>query len=404
MSRAGTPGGNESNAGGASRRRGGPGTGAVPLTGRIFGVGGASRRRGGPGTGMLTSDDVKAFAREAGFDLCGVAPAEAFPELRFLDGWLDRGYAGEMRYLARTARRRADVRRVVPSARSVVCLGAVYHTDRPYSTEVDDPDAALIARYAWGADYHDVLGRRAEALLARMRAAADEPFEARWYVDTGPVQERVYAQYAGLGWIGKNTCLIHPEQGSWIFLSEIITSLPLEPDAPGLDRCGSCTLCLEACPTDALREPWVLDATRCLAYLTIELRGPIPEDRRPDVGAHVYGCDVCQEVCPYNAAPARSDDPAWQPVPAFDRARLPVLWRQPDERLGKLLEDSAMSRAGLQGLRRNVAVALGNSATDAAAAAIADPAAAEASGGDPMVAEHVDWARQRHERRRRRSR
>ena len=246
----------------------------------------------------MTSDDVKTLAREAGFDLCGIAAAEAFPELRFLDEWLARGHAGEMRYMARTARRRADVREVVPSARSVISLGTLYDTERPYSTEVDDPDTALISRYAWGEDYHDVVGRRMEALLERMRAATDEPFAARCYVDTGPVQERVYAQHAGLGWIGKNTCLIHPEKGSWFFLSEIITSLPLETDAPQLDQCGTCTLCIEACPTDALREPWALDATRCLSYLTIEIRGAIPEDMRPDVGTHVYGCDICQEVCP----------------------------------------------------------------------------------------------------------
>ncbi len=345
---------------------------------------------------IMTSEDVRAFAREAGFDLCGVAPAAAFPELRFLDDWLARGYAGRMGYMARTAKRRSDVRRVMPAARSVIALGAVYNTDRPYSTEVDDPDAALISRYAWGEDYHDVLGRRAEVLLARMRAAADAPFEARWYVDTGPVQERVYAQYAGLGWIGKNTCLIHPELGSWIFLSEIITSLPLAPDAPQLDQCGTCTLCIEACPTDALREPWVLDATRCLSYLTIELRGPIPEARRSDLGTHVYGCDICQDVCPYNAAPARSDDPAWRPAPDLDQPRLSALWRQSDERVGALLERSAMSRTGLTGFRRNLAVALGNSATIASAAAIAEPASTtSASRGEPLVAEHVDWARRR---------
>ena len=345
---------------------------------------------------MLTADTVKELAREAGFDLCGVAPAEAFPELRFLDDWLERGYAGQMGYLPRTARRRADVRRVVPSARSVVALGTIYNTERPYSTEVNDPDAALVSRYAWGEDYHDVLGRRMEALLERMRAAAGEPFDARCYVDTGPVQERVYAQYAGLGWIGKNTCLIHPEKGSWLFLSEIITSLPLAADAPQLDQCGTCTLCLEACPTDALREPWVLDATRCLSYLTIELRGPIPEDRRGDVGTHVYGCDICQDVCPYNAAPARSSDPVWRPAPALDGPRLADLWRRSDERLGEILERSAMSRAKLAGLRRNVAVALGNSGTAAGAAALAEPATPEtASRGEPMVAEHVAWARQR---------
>ena len=344
----------------------------------------------------MTAEDVKALAREAGFDLCGIAPAESFPELRFLDDWLERGYAGEMRYLSRTARRRADVRQVVPSARSVISLGTLYNTDRPYSTEVNDPDAALISRYAWGEDYHDVVGRRTEALLERMRAAVDEPFDARCYVDTGPVQERVYAQHAGLGWIGKNTCLINPEQGSWFFLSEIITSLPLERDAPQLDQCGSCTLCIEACPTDAIREPWVLDATRCLSYLTIEIRGAISEEQRPGVGAHVYGCDICQEVCPYNAEPPRSEDPAWQPTADLDQPRLSELWRRPDETLAALLGRSAMSRARLTGLRRNVAVALGNSATLAAAVAVAEPESPDSpSCSEPMVAEHVDWARRR---------
>ena len=347
---------------------------------------------------MLTAEEVKGFATEAGFDLCGIAAAEAFPELKYFDEWLDAGYAGEMGYLARSAERRRDVRNVVPSARSVIALGVVYNTDRPYSTEVHDPDAALISRYAWGEDYHDVLGRRAEALIERMRAATDDDFEARWYVDTGPVQERVYAQYAGLGWIGKNTCLIHPEQGSWIFLAEIITSLALDPDAPQLDQCGSCTLCLEACPTDALREPWVLDATRCLSYLTIELRGAIPEHWRGDIGTHVYGCDICQDVCPYNHPAPQSGDPAWQPAAALDRPTLVDLWRRPDSDTRTLLGRSAMSRAKLTGFRRNVAVALGNSGTPAARAALDEPAgAAHASRRDPLVARHVDWARTRNE-------
>ncbi len=230
-----------------------------------------------------------------------------------------------------------------------------------------------------------------------MREASEEPFEARWYVDTGPVQERIYAQYAGLGWIGKNTCLIHPEQGSWIFLGEVITSLALEPDTPQLDQCGTCTLCLEACPTDALREPWVLDATRCLSYLTIELRGPIPETWRDAIGTHVYGCDICQDVCPYNHPAARSDDGVWQPGPAFDRPTLVDLWRRSDADTQALLADSAMSRAKLKGFRRNVAVALGNSRTAAARAALeAPPDPDHASTQDPVVAEHVGWARRRY--------
>jgi epoxyqueuosine reductase len=167
----------------------------------------------------LSAADVKARAAELGFDLCGIAPASDLPELTFYDEWLARGYAGEMAYLHRTAERRRDVRRVLPSARTVIVTGTVYNTDRPYSTESSDPGRAQIARYAWGDDYHDVIGKRLDALVAWMREASTEPFEALSYVDTGPVQERVYAQHAGLGWIGKNTCVINPALGSWLFLS-----------------------------------------------------------------------------------------------------------------------------------------------------------------------------------------
>ena len=220
---------------------------------------------------MLTAERIKEKARAIGFDLCGIAPAGAWPELGFFREWLARGYAGTMGYLPRTARVREDVRQVLPSARSVIATATLYHADRPLSVESADEEEAIISRYAWGDDYHDVIGRRLEALLAWMRDQAHTPFRARAYVDTGPVQERVYAQYAGLGWIGKNTCLINPERGSWLFLGEIITSLALRPDPPGFDQCGTCTLCLEACPTGALTAPYVLDATRCLSYLTIEL-------------------------------------------------------------------------------------------------------------------------------------
>jgi epoxyqueuosine reductase len=203
----------------------------------------------------MTSEAVKREAIAAGFDLCGIAPAAAFPELAFLREWLDRGYAGEMHYMHRTAERRADVRNVMPGARSVISLGVVYNTDRPYSTQSADPARAALARYAWGDDYHVVIDQRLQTLVERVRAIAGDGFEARAYVDTGPVQERVYAQHAGIGWIGKNTCVINPELGSWIFLAAIICNLPLEPDAPALDQCGTCTLCIDACPTGAIVEP-----------------------------------------------------------------------------------------------------------------------------------------------------
>jgi epoxyqueuosine reductase len=302
---------------------------------------------------------IKEKARELGFDLCGVAAADAYPELAFLREWLDRGYAATMGWLARSADRRSDVRHVVPGARSVVVTGTLYNVDRPYSRELP-PGVARISRYAWGDDYHDVIARRLDGLLAWMRAGCDQPFDARAYVDTGPVQERVYAQYAGLGWIGKNTCLISPELGSWLFLGVIITTLPLEPDTQGLEQCGSCTRCLEACPTGALVESGVLDSNRCLSYLTIEHRGPLPEAHQAAIGAHVYGCDICQEVCPYNQPAPQSTDAAWQPRRGLDAPALVDLWQRPDDEWRAVLKGSPMKRAKIEGLRRNVAVALRN--------------------------------------------
>src|SRR5687767_12239145 len=232
-----------------------------------------------------------------------------------------------MAWMARSAARRADVREVLPGARSVIVMGTVYNADRPYSADAP-PGVARIARYAWGDDYHDVISARLDALVTWMRDTFDEPFEARAYVDTGPVQERVYAQYAGLGWIGKNTCLINREVGSWLFLSEIITTLDLEPDTQGLEQCGSCMRCIEACPTGALVEPGVLDSGRCLSYLTIEHRGDVPSEYHGAIGTHVYGCDICQEVCPYNQPAPASGDSVWQPRAGLDLPRLAALARR----------------------------------------------------------------------------
>jgi epoxyqueuosine reductase len=347
---------------------------------------------------MLTSESIKSKAVELGFDLCGIAPAERFPELAFFREWLDRGYAGEMSYLPRSAERRADVREVVPGARSVIVTGTLYNTVAPYEDDAP-PGTALISRYAWGDDYHDVLKHRLDALVEWMRAESRDPFEARAYVDTGPVQERVYAQYAGLGWIGKNTCLINPAIGSWLFLAEIICTLPLDPDQPGVDQCGACTRCLEACPTDALVAPGVLDATRCLSYLTIELKQGMPVELRPALGTHVYGCDVCQDVCPYNQGAPQSHAHEWQPRRGLDLPALVDLWRLPDADLRRLIKGSPMTRAKLTGLRRNLAVALGNSGANSgnpeARAVLDERSPDRPSADDEMVREHVEWARQR---------
>jgi epoxyqueuosine reductase len=311
----------------------------------------------------VLSSQIKRRAREIGFDACGIAPATDHAELAFFREWLDRGYAGGMTYLERSAERRGDVRRVLPNAQTVIVTATVYNTDRPYSTESADPRQAQVARYAWGDDYHDVLTARLEDLVEWMRSVVPEPFDARAYVDTGPVQERVYAQHAGIGWIGKNSCVINTRLGSWIFLGEIICSLPLAVDAPALDQCGTCTLCLEACPTSALVAPGVLDSTRCISYLTIEHRGDIPESLGASVGSHVFGCDICQEVCPWNAVAPRSDDPAWQPRAAWDRVDLTTLASRDDDELSDAMRGSAIRRAKVQGLRRNVRVALANAET-----------------------------------------
>ena len=342
---------------------------------------------------MLTSTLIKSKAIELGFDLCGVAAVDDYPELTFLREWLERGYAGEMSWMARTADRRQDVRHVLPGARSVIVTGTIYNTGTPYTSDRED-GSAILSRYAWGDDYHTVIGRRLETLLEWMRAETDGGFDARPYVDTGPVQERVYAQYAGLGWIGKNTCLINAEVGSWLFLGEIISTLALEPDTQGLEQCGTCTRCLDACPTGALVESGVLDSTRCISYLTIELRTAIPESARAAVGAHVYGCDICQEVCPYNRPAPVSSDAAWQPRPGLDLPRLVDLWRASDTSLRRLLKGSAMTRAKLPGLRRNLAVAIGNSGDADAVAALVEDGDDRASASDEIVQAHIHWAQQ----------
>lgn len=337
----------------------------------------------------ISPEEVKALAARAGFDICGIAPVDAFPELEFLTEWLERGYHGEMQYLARNADRRADVRVIVPTARSVIMLGTVYNTDRPYSVTTVQPGKADVARYAWGDDYHPVIEGRMQRLVESIREVAGD-FEHRAYVDTGPVQERVYAKYAGLGWIGKNTCLINRDLGSWLFLSAIICDLPLPPDVPALDHCGRCTLCIDACPTGAIVAPYQLDSRRCLSYLTIEIKGAIPAEHRDAIGTHAYGCDICQDVCPWNRKADVTDDAPWQPRPGLDAPQLLDLWRRSDDGLRALLKGSAMKRAGVRRLRRNLAVAIGNSNDPEAAAAL--EASGEETAADPLVREHVAWA------------
>ena len=299
-----------------------------------------------------------------------------------------------MAWLARRLEERVDPRRVLPGARSLVCVALVYAGEEP-EPPATGRGGARVARYARGDDYHDVLGARLRTLADALPSLAGAPVASRSYVDTGPVLERAHAARAGLGWIGKNTCLIHPDLGSWLFLGVVLTDLALEPGEPLADHCGSCRACLDACPTAAFPEPYVLDATRCLSYATIELRGAIPEALREGQGAWVFGCDVCQEVCPWNTRSRRR-------VPADPlglRARLAprAEWRAPSLAwlLGLAEEDwlrhtrgSALRRARHRLLLRNALVAAGLSGL----AELRPEVARHAAGGDPLLAEHARWA------------
>jgi epoxyqueuosine reductase len=367
------------------------------------------------------TDWITERARAIGFDLCGVAPAERYAELQHLPDWLRRGFAGEMAYLADP--RREDPARVLPGVRSVIVCALNYNTQQPASIHVpavstEEEPRGWISRYAWGDDYHDVLGAKLTGLAAALREHFPEPFEARWYVDTGPVHERVFAHHAGLGWLGKNTLLINEQLGSFLFLGVILTTLDLAPsgrrDEAPPDLCGSCRLCLEACPTGALVEPYVMDARRCISYLTIELRGPVPEELRAPMGRHVFGCDICQDVCPWNRrAPAARVD-GFRPC-AVSRAATPGGSREePDEplfhpRLDWLaslsseefrrdFRGSPIRRAKWAGLLRNACIALGNSAARVGPSAhkrIATLLERLSASPDATVAECAGWALRR---------
>jgi epoxyqueuosine reductase len=332
---------------------------------------------------------AKSLARKKGFDMVGIARADAPPELAFFAEWIARGHAGEMTYLTSQVARREDLRAAFPWARSLIAVGLQYDTPYPYSTEAPS-DRGWIARYAWGDDYHDVMKKMLEGVVEDLRQEAG-PFTARTYVDTGPVVERAYAAAAGLGAWGKNTCLLHPEHGSWFFLGEAVTDLDLPADAPRRDLCGSCTACLDACPTGALPAPYVLDARRCISYLTIEVKGALPEERRPDLGRHVFGCDICQDVCPWNRRRRQRGGPAFAPRAGLEAPDLGDLASLDDAAFRERFRRSPVKRARRRGLLRNVAVALGNSG-DASRRPILETLAKDE---DPLVREHALWALRR---------
>jgi len=337
---------------------------------------------------------IKKYARSLGFTATAIVPARPGQHSRYYSEWIAAGHHAEMGYLARpdAIARRANLSLTVPNAQSVVVVAANYHTRHLPPQILNDPSRGIIASYAWNLDYHDLLTPKLRQLQAWIAAQAGVPVKGRAYTDTGPVLERELAARGGLGFIGKNTCLISPTIGSYLFLGEIILDLPLPFDEPSpRGTCGNCTRCLDACPTDALIAPYRLDSNLCISYLTIELKGEIPPDLRPKIGNRIFGCDICQEVCPYNRRFAiPTDEPAFRA--ALDRMAPPLLdlIDLDDEGFRKQFKGSPIKRTKRRGLLRNVAVALGNwgspQAIPALKRAARDP--------EPLIRSHAAWALQ----------
>jgi epoxyqueuosine reductase len=336
---------------------------------------------------------IKARAYALGFDLAGVAPAIPGLHLPAYRDWLARGYHGEMGYLARADRlaRLEDPTLILPNARSIVGVGLNYYPG-PLPAEIkNDPARGVISCYAWGADYHELMAPRLEELAAFISREAGGGVQQRTYVDTGPILERAYASAAGLGFYGKNSCLLNRQFGSWFFLGEILSDIELADDSiPAQPSCGSCRRCLAACPTQALVAPYLLDSRRCISYLTIELKGTIPRELRPLLGNRIFGCDICQEVCPWNVRFARPTREKTLRAASFERAapRLLDLIAMDEQSFARHFRESPIRRARRRGLLRNVAVALGNwrsaEAVPALVKALHDP--------EPLVRGHAAWA------------
>ena len=353
-------------------------------------------------------------ARELGFALCGVAPFGKFPEHEAFTEWLARGYAGEMTYLTDVRRRNPE--EVLAGARSVIVCALNYNTAHPHTGEASVHEAksagvgvegprGWISRYAWGLDYHEVMWERLNALAEALKGKFPEEHISRAYADTGPIAERIFAKHAGLGWVGKNTLLLNEDLGSWFFLGTVVTTLELTPSlAPGemppADLCGNCRQCLDACPTGALVEPYVMDARKCISYLTIELRGSVPEELRGAMGRHVYGCDICQEVCPYNREAPVTEVPEFEPrtwgeQESLFAPQLDWLARMSEQEFREKFRGSAMKRTKWRGLVRNACIAIGNAELppgSAQHARVAELLEELAESRESVIAESAQWA------------
>jgi epoxyqueuosine reductase len=310
---------------------------------------------------MLTAPQIKDKGRSLGFDVVGVSPIGPFPESAFYSEWLDKGYGADMHYLEKQEAAKMTPDSILPGARSVIVCAMNYNVAQPRTTY--NHMRAWVSRYAWGEDYHECIKEKIRELAGWIEQKS--PQKTKVYVDTGPLLERVYAKYAGIGWFGKNTCIINNKAGSWLFLGCILTDLALATDWPAPDRCGTCTRCIEACPTDAIVEPYVLDSRKCIAYTTIELRGAMPEADRESIGHHLFGCDICQDVCPWNRKSPHSDNPAFQPKPGLFWPEIDRLLDLSDDEWRQMIRSTSMKRAKIKGLLRNLMVVAANSGVKA---------------------------------------
>jgi len=331
---------------------------------------------------------IKDKAMDLGFDLIGVSPIDSFPENQLYKEWLNKGFSGEMTYLERNPEKREDIQNILPGAKSVISCAMNYNTDYPYSIEHADNTKGWISRYAWGDDYHDTIKDKLQILMNYMCSESSDEINSKLYVDTGPVLERAYGKYAGVGWVGKNTCLINQEIGSWIFLAEIITNIELEYDVPVPDRCGTCTRCIDACPTDAIIEPYILDSRLCISYLTIELKDKIPYELREGIQNNIYGCDICQDVCPWNKRSHISDKTEFEPREGSLNPDLSYLSSLSVDEFRKQFKGSPIKRTKRRGLLRNVMIAMGNSGEKNFVPYITECLKDE----EPLVRAHALWA------------
>ncbi|MEK9138476.1 MAG: tRNA epoxyqueuosine(34) reductase QueG [Bacteroidota bacterium] len=308
---------------------------------------------------MNPTQQIKSKVLSLGFTKVGIARAETLEaEAKHLEEWLSRGYSASMEWMSRNIEKRADPRNIVSGAKSVICVAENYYTPTQHST---DPAVGKISRYAWGDDYHDILIDRLKQLWSWMQTEFPG-VGGRYYVDTGPAMDKVWAQRAGIGWIAKHTNVITQDHGSWVFLGELITTLELEPDTPATDHCGTCTLCIEACPTGAIVEPYVVDSNRCISYLTIEHHGEISGDVTQQFENWVYGCDICQDVCPWNHKFATAtDEPGFEPRAWNVSPRLDEWKGMTQEEFTTKFKGSPIKRTKREGLTRNVRIVLKNS-------------------------------------------